>query len=110
MCASISRSRAGRSTGSSKKNRTCGNLPLQPYDTGHVFYRAVNSEGEVLYRQNSYSAPFAADWRTAAGRRPGRWRLGVHLGAALVWLQRLFQRLSLPPGWGIRSIPITIPL
>jgi transposase len=33
-------------------------LPLQPYDTAQVFYRTVNSEGHILYRQNFYSVPW----------------------------------------------------
>jgi transposase len=30
-------------------------LPARPYDTAQVFYRTVNSEGYVAYRQNFYS-------------------------------------------------------
>ncbi len=33
-------------------------LPAQPYDTAQVFYRTVNPEGYVAYRQNFYSVPW----------------------------------------------------
>jgi transposase len=33
-------------------------LPARPYDTAQVFYRTVNSEGHVAYRQNFYSVPW----------------------------------------------------
>jgi transposase len=33
-------------------------LPAQPYDTAQVLYRTVNSEGQVMYRQNFYSVPW----------------------------------------------------
>jgi hypothetical protein len=33
-------------------------LPVQAYDTAQVFYRTVNSEGHVMYRQNFYSVPW----------------------------------------------------
>lgn len=33
-------------------------LPARPYDTALVFYRTVNPEGHVAYRQNFYSVPW----------------------------------------------------
>jgi len=33
-------------------------LPARPYDTTQVFYRTVNPEGHVAYRQNFYSVPW----------------------------------------------------
>ena len=33
-------------------------LPAQPYDTACVFYRTVNAEGFIAYRQNFYSVPW----------------------------------------------------
>jgi transposase len=33
-------------------------LPARAYDTAQVFYRTVNSEGQVMYRQNFYSVPW----------------------------------------------------
>jgi hypothetical protein len=33
-------------------------LPARPYDTAQVFYRTVNPEGHVAYRQNFYSVPW----------------------------------------------------
>ena len=33
-------------------------LPAHPYDTAQVFYRTVNPEGHVAYRQNFYSVPW----------------------------------------------------
>jgi len=33
-------------------------LPANPYDTAQVFYRTVNPEGHVAYRQNFYSVPW----------------------------------------------------
>jgi len=33
-------------------------LPAEPYDTAEVFYRTVNVEGYVAYRQNFYSVPW----------------------------------------------------
>ena len=33
-------------------------LPTVPYDVAPVFYRTVNAEGFVQYRQNSYSVPW----------------------------------------------------
>ena len=36
-------------------------LPARPFDTAEVVYRTVDVEGFVVYRQNFYSAPLAAD-------------------------------------------------
>jgi DNA replication protein DnaC len=33
-------------------------LPARAYDTAQVLYRTVNSEGQVMYRQNFYSVPW----------------------------------------------------
>lgn len=33
-------------------------LPVRTYDTAQVLYRTVNSEGQVMYRQNFYSVPW----------------------------------------------------